>query len=68
MTEVDVTDFLASLSERGLAPSSAARTLVAVRGFHRFLALERREPCRGWLGRDVLGQESASSRGIEVIP
>ncbi|HET8989152.1 MAG TPA: site-specific integrase, partial [Humibacillus sp.] len=40
ITEVDVTDFLASLSERGLAPSSAARTLVAVRGFHRFLALE----------------------------
>jgi integrase/recombinase XerD len=40
VTEADVTDFLASLSERGLAPSSAARTLVAVRGFHRFLALE----------------------------
>ena len=40
VAEVDVTDFLASLSERGLAPSSAARTLVAVRGFHRFLALE----------------------------
>ncbi|HET7800617.1 MAG TPA: site-specific tyrosine recombinase XerD [Humibacillus xanthopallidus] len=40
VTEVDVTDFLASLTERGLAPSSAARTLVAVRGFHRFLALE----------------------------
>jgi len=35
-----VTDFLASLRERGLAASSAARTLVAVRGFHRFLALE----------------------------
>ena len=40
VTEVDVTGFLASLSDRGLAPSSAARTLVAVRGFHRFLALE----------------------------
>lgn len=40
MREVDVTDFLASLRERGLAASSAARTLVAVRGFHRFLALE----------------------------
>ncbi len=38
--EVDVTDFLASLSDRRLAASSAARTLVAVRGFHRFLALE----------------------------
>jgi len=38
--ESDVTDFLASLRERGLAASSAARTLVAVRGFHRFLAVE----------------------------
>ncbi|ADU48353.1 site-specific tyrosine recombinase XerD [Intrasporangium calvum] len=40
VSERDVTDFLASLRERGLAASSAARTLVAVRGFHRFLALE----------------------------
>ncbi|GAA1974581.1 site-specific tyrosine recombinase XerD [Terrabacter lapilli] len=40
VTEARVSDFLASLRERGLAPSSAARTLVAVRGFHRFLALE----------------------------
>ena len=51
MGESDVTDFLASLrvgvspSEGGpghspLSASSAARTLVAVRGFHRFLALE----------------------------
>lgn len=40
VTEARVTDFLASLRERGLAASSAARTLVAVRGFHRFLALE----------------------------
>lgn len=38
--EGHVSDFLASLRERGLAASSAARTLVAVRGFHRFLALE----------------------------
>ena len=43
--ESDVTSFLASLREGtpGRAPlsaSSAARTLVAVRGFHRFLALE----------------------------
>ncbi|GAB3437796.1 site-specific tyrosine recombinase XerD [Phycicoccus ginsengisoli] len=43
--EAHVTDFLASLREgseghRPLAASSAARTLVAVRGFHRFLALE----------------------------
>ncbi len=44
-TERDVTDFLAELREgapghRPLAASSAARTLVAVRGLHRFLALE----------------------------
>ena len=43
--ERHVSDFLASLREgtaehAPLAASSAARTLVAVRGFHRFLALE----------------------------
>ena len=43
--EADVSDFLAQLREGrdgrpGLAASSAARTLVAVRGLHRFLALE----------------------------
>jgi integrase/recombinase XerD len=43
--EVDVTDFLASLREgtperQPLSASSAARTLVAVRGLHRFLAVE----------------------------
>ncbi|WP_414695895.1 site-specific tyrosine recombinase XerD [Oryzihumus sp.] len=43
--EADVTDFLAALREGSpdrpaLSASSAARTLVAVRGFHRFLALE----------------------------
>ena len=41
----DVTEFLASLREGApqrpaLSASSAARTLVAVRGFHRFLAIE----------------------------
>jgi integrase/recombinase XerD len=45
VTEEHVTDFLAGLREGGpdhppLAASSAARTLVAVRGFHKFLALE----------------------------
>jgi len=45
VTEGHVTDFLAGLREGSadhppLAASSAARTLVAVRGFHRFLALE----------------------------
>ena len=43
--ESDVTEFLASLREgtpeqTPLSASSAARTLVAVRGFHRFLAVE----------------------------
>jgi integrase/recombinase XerD len=43
--ESDVTDFLASLREGTperppLSASSTARTLVAVRGLHRFLALE----------------------------
>jgi integrase/recombinase XerD len=43
--ESDVTEFLASLRDGAperlpLSASSAARTLVAVRGFHRFLALE----------------------------
>ena len=43
--ESDIAAFLASLREgapqhRPLSAASAARTLVAVRGFHRFLALE----------------------------
>jgi integrase/recombinase XerD len=43
--ESDITEFLASIREGTperppLSASSAARTLVAVRGFHRFLALE----------------------------
>jgi integrase/recombinase XerD len=43
--ECDVTQFLASIREGSperppLSASSAARTLVAVRGFHRFLVLE----------------------------
>ena len=45
IAEAHVSDFLATLREGSadhppLAASSAARTLVAVRGFHRFLALE----------------------------
>jgi integrase/recombinase XerD len=47
--ERHVSDFLATLREGTaehppLAASSAARTLVAVRGFHRFLALEGEVP------------------------
>ena len=49
MGESDVTEFLAALREGGperppLSASSAARTLVAVRGFHRFLAVEGETP------------------------
>lgn len=45
VTEADIAEFLATLREGDedhppLAASSVARTLVAVRGFHRFLALE----------------------------
>ena len=45
VAERDISDFLAALREGDadhppLAASSAARTLVAVRGFHKFLALE----------------------------
>ncbi|KQU68740.1 site-specific tyrosine recombinase XerD [Phycicoccus sp. Root101] len=45
VTEAHVSDFLATLREGSadhppLAASSAARTLVAVRGFHKFLAME----------------------------
>jgi len=52
VTELDVSDFLAGLreggeSQRPLAASSAARTVVAVRGLHRFLAAE------GVVGADV---------------
>ena len=47
--ESDVTSFLASLREGSperppLSASSAARTLVAVRGLHRFLAVEGETP------------------------
>jgi integrase/recombinase XerD len=36
----DVVAFLRSLQRQGLAPASVARTLVAVRGLHRFLVSE----------------------------
>jgi integrase/recombinase XerD len=39
-----VTSFLAHLKEEGLAPRSRARTLSAVRMFHRFLAAEGYSP------------------------
>ena len=38
---VDIEAFLASLEARGLARSSIARSLAAVRGLHRFCELER---------------------------
>lgn len=49
VSEADIADFLATLREGTpehppLAASSAARTLVAVRGFHKFLTLEGDTP------------------------
>ncbi len=49
VAQADVSDFLASLREgspgrRPLSATSAARTIVAVRGLHRFLALEGEVP------------------------
>ncbi len=44
VTEPLVGDFLATLREAGLAASSAARTLVAVRGLHRFAHREGLTP------------------------
>jgi integrase/recombinase XerD len=46
ITPLDVTDFLVSLAEGGLAARSRARTLVAVRGLCRYLVAER------WLAAD----------------
>ncbi|ATE56482.1 MULTISPECIES: site-specific tyrosine recombinase XerD [Actinosynnema] len=49
VTEAVVGDFLAGLRESGLAASSAARTLVAVRGLHRFAhreGLTARDPAK----------------------
>jgi integrase/recombinase XerD len=40
-TEGDLRDFLASLSKKGLSPGSLARKLSALRGFYRFLMLEK---------------------------
>jgi integrase/recombinase XerD len=40
----DVVAFLTSEAQRGMSPASQARRIVAVRGFHRWLAAERRAP------------------------
>jgi integrase/recombinase XerD len=42
VTEEDVIAYIGALRERGLAPASVARSMVAVRGLHRFLAVEGR--------------------------
>lgn len=42
VTEDDVVAWIGELRARGLAPSSVARSLVAVRSLHRFLAAEGR--------------------------
>ncbi len=54
---VDIAAFLSSLSERGISPASAARSLAAIRGFHKYLitdGLAQHDPTtnletpRGW--------------------
>jgi integrase/recombinase XerD len=40
VTETDITDYVAHLRAEGRAPSSLKRSLVSVRGLHRFLATE----------------------------
>ncbi|MDR3208643.1 MAG: tyrosine recombinase [Rickettsiales bacterium] len=40
-TERDLQDFLTSLSKKGLSPSSLARKVSALRGFYKFLMLEK---------------------------
>ncbi len=42
VTEQDVIAYTGALRDRGLAPASVARSLVPVRGLHRFLAVEGR--------------------------
>ena len=40
VTRDDVTAFVGSLWERGLAPSSVERKVAAIKGFHKFLVRE----------------------------
>ena len=44
VTEADVVDWVAALQHQGKAPTTVARSLVAVRSLHRFLAVEGRTP------------------------
>jgi len=44
VTEEDLSELIAALRARGLAPASVARTLVPVRALHRFLADEGQAP------------------------
>jgi integrase/recombinase XerD len=44
VTEEDLSEFIAALRARELAPASVARTMVPVRALHRFLADEGRTP------------------------
>jgi integrase/recombinase XerD len=57
ITKEDVLGFLDHLSERGMSVPSLARHLAAVRGFHKYLVMERHAPAdptehietpRGW--------------------
>lgn len=40
----DILDFIMHLKKKGLAPASIARIVAAVKGFYRFLVMERRIP------------------------
>jgi integrase/recombinase XerD len=44
VTETDVVDWIGELRARGLAPTSVARSMVAVRSLHRFMAAEGLAP------------------------
>ncbi len=72
ITPRDIGSFLAHLSSEGLATPSAARCLSAVRGFHRFLLLDKLadtdptvniEAPRGW----VRLPKSLSSADVDVL-
>lgn len=69
VVENDVTDFLASLREGGLAASSAARTLVAVRGLHAFLAAEGETPTNpaGDVAPPATGRRLPKAIGVDAV-
>ncbi|MFA5072549.1 MAG: site-specific tyrosine recombinase XerD [Nitrospirota bacterium] len=72
ITQSDIESFLASLAKKGIAPSSRARNLAAVRGFHKFLLLDRLAQTDPTLNIDVPRQwkrlpKSLSSSDVETL-